>query len=132
MSHVSKAKPTEEPPAPTNEPSVSDKGRQWRELQVVELLEVFQLHPPIGKTAKDGQMKSGGAKAAIWAPIAAELNKRLPEVNKLIVSKKPEDEGKLKQSVSADECKTKYDAMQKEYRRTCTCALSSLHQYAFV
>jgi hypothetical protein len=79
------------------------------------------MHPPIGKTAMDGQMKAGGSKLAVWEPITAELNKRLLNVNNIIIAKKPEDRGKLTESVSADECKTKFDTMQKEYRRVCAC-----------
>jgi hypothetical protein len=86
---------------------------------------VFRVHPPIGTVAVDGQMKAGGSKVAIWEPIAAELNRRLPEVNKVIIAKKPEDHGKLKERVTADDCKTKFDAMQKEYRKACACDSST-------
>jgi hypothetical protein len=73
-------------------------------------------------------MKAGGSKIAVWEPIAAELNRRLPEVNKIIIAKKPEDNGKLKKRVTAEDCKSKFDAMQEEYRKACACD-SSTHAY---
>jgi hypothetical protein len=120
MGRSSEAKPANEVGQPTSSKATSEKPRQWRELQVVELEDVFRVHPPIGKPAQDGQMKLGGSKIAIWEPIAAALNKRLPEVNRILLERKPEDRGKLKENVTA-ECKTKFDAMQKEYRKACSC-----------
>lgn len=125
MGRVPKSKPVDGPSEPSTSAGTTEKGRQWRELQVVELVDVFSVLPPIGKPSQDGQMKAGGAKIAIWEPIAAEMNKRLPQVNKAILEKKPEDSGKLKEAVTADECKHKFDAMQKEYRKVCRCELTS-------
>jgi len=92
--------------------------QQWRELHVWEFLSVLELHPPIGKGSKDTLMKEGGAAVVIWEPIAEDMNSKLATVNKPIIDKSPSDEGKLKSSVDAKECKSKYDSMSKQFKST--------------
>lgn len=94
---------------------------QMRHQHVRLLFKVWEKFPPLGEAAKDRKMKAGGSDVAVWEPMVAEYNRRLPEVNKEILKKNPADSGKLITSVHVKMLQDKWRKLKKEYHEAQTC-----------